>query len=88
VKLLIDAQLPRRMVGWMRAAGCDTVHTLDLPDGNATSDGQVIITADREGRVVVTIDADFVNSHLLPGDRQSCCSSRPATSATETSNYC
>ena len=51
----------------MTEAGCDAVHTLDLPDGNATGDDQVIALADREGRVVVTKDADFVNSHLLSG---------------------
>jgi predicted nuclease of predicted toxin-antitoxin system len=65
VKFLIDAQLPRRMAGWLRSAGCDAVHTLDLPDGNRTTDEQVIERADREQRAVVTKDADFVNSHLL-----------------------
>lgn len=62
---LIDAQLPRRMAGWLGSAGCNAVHTLDLPDGNRTTDEQVIECADREQRVVVTKDADFVNSHLL-----------------------
>lgn len=65
MKFLIDAQLPRRMAGWLRSAGCDAVHTLDLPDGNRTTDEQVIERADREQRAVVTKDADFVNSHLL-----------------------
>jgi predicted nuclease of predicted toxin-antitoxin system len=67
MRFLIDAQLPRRVVGWLRSAGCDAVHTLDLPDGNRTTDEQVIECADREQRAVVTKDADFVNSHLLQG---------------------
>ena len=65
MKFLVGAQLPRRVAGWLASAGCDAVHTLDLPDGNRTTDQQVIDLADREDRVVVTKDADFVDSHLL-----------------------
>ena len=65
VKFLVDAQLPRRVAGWLAAAGCDAVHTLDLADKNRTTDQQVIELADRENRVVVTKDADFVDSHVL-----------------------
>jgi predicted nuclease of predicted toxin-antitoxin system len=65
MKFLVDAQLPRRMVGWLNAAGCDAVHTLDLPDGNRTTDQQIIDLADQDQRAVVTKDADFVDSHIL-----------------------
>lgn len=65
MKFLIDAQLLRRMAGWLGSAGCDGLHTLDLPDGNRTRDEQIIECADRAQRVVITKDADFVNSHLL-----------------------
>ena len=65
MKFLVDAQLPRRLAGWLAAAGCDAVHTLDLPDGNRTTDQQVIEVANREQRAVVTKDADFVDSHVL-----------------------
>ena len=47
MKFLIDAQLPRRMVGWLSSAGCDAVHTLDLPEGNRPTDAQVIACADQ-----------------------------------------
>jgi predicted nuclease of predicted toxin-antitoxin system len=67
MKFLIDAQLPRRMATWLASAGCDAVHTLDLPDRNRTTDAQLIERADRELRAIVTKDADFVNSHLLHG---------------------
>jgi predicted nuclease of predicted toxin-antitoxin system len=67
MKFLIDAQLPRRMAAWLTSSGCDAVHTLDLPDGNRTTDEQVNEVADREQRVVVTKDADFVDSHVLRG---------------------
>ncbi len=67
MNFLIDAQLPRRMAAWLTAAGCDAVHTLDLPAGNRTTDEQVDDVADREQRVVVTKDADFVDTHVLRG---------------------
>jgi len=38
-----------------------------LPDGNRTTDQQIAAVADRDGRIVVTKDAGFRNSHLLSG---------------------
>jgi predicted nuclease of predicted toxin-antitoxin system len=67
MKFLVDAQLPRRMVGWLKKGGCDAVHTRDLPGGNRTTDEQLIEIADRDQRAVVTKDEDFVNAHLLSG---------------------
>lgn len=67
MKFLVDAQLPRRAVGWLLAAGCDAIHTLDLPGKNHTTDAQIIDLADREQRAVITKDADFVDSHTLHG---------------------
>jgi len=67
MKFLIDAQLPRKLCKWLREAGHDVVHTLDLPLGNATPDSVVLSIAERDQRVVVTKDDDFVQSHLLVG---------------------
>ena len=67
MNFLIDAHLPRRMAAWLSAAGCDAVHTLDLPDANRTTDEQVNDVAHREQRVVLTKDADFVDTHVLRG---------------------
>jgi predicted nuclease of predicted toxin-antitoxin system len=65
VNFLVDAHLPRRVAAWLAAAGCDAVHTLDLPNQNRTTEQQLLDLADREQRVIVTKDADFVDSHLL-----------------------
>src|SRR5262249_57731570 len=65
MRFLVDAPLPRRAAGWLAAAGCDAIHTLDLPNGNRTTDQQIIDEADLEERDVVTKDADFVDSHVL-----------------------
>ena len=67
MNFLVDAQLPRRMTEWLTAAGCDAVHTLDLPDANRTTDKQIIDVADRDQRAMVSNDADFVDSHVLHG---------------------
>jgi predicted nuclease of predicted toxin-antitoxin system len=67
VKVIVDAQLPVRAAAWFRAAGCDAVHTLDLPQANRTPDDGVTALADAENRWVVTKDDDFVTSHLLHG---------------------
>jgi predicted nuclease of predicted toxin-antitoxin system len=67
MNFLVDAHLPRRMTAWLVAAGCNAIHTLDLPDANRTTDEQINDVADREQRVIITKDADFVDSHLLRG---------------------
>lgn len=67
MNFLIDAHLPRRMAAWLTAAGFDARHTPDLPDANRTTDTEHTDVADREDRVVVTKNADFVDSHLLQG---------------------
>lgn len=55
------------MTAWLTAGGCNAIHTLDLPDANRTSDEQINDVADGEQRVVITKDADFVDSYLLRG---------------------
>jgi predicted nuclease of predicted toxin-antitoxin system len=65
MRFLVDAQLPRRLVFRLREAGHDALHTLDLPNANRTTDAEIIALSMRDGRVVVTKDADFVNSFFL-----------------------
>ena len=70
MRFLLDAQLPRRLAQALQVAGHDAIHTLDLPEGNRTTDSEIIAVAEREGRVVITKDADFVNSFYLSGRPQ------------------
>jgi predicted nuclease of predicted toxin-antitoxin system len=67
MRFLVDAQLPRRFCMWLSEAGYDAAHTLDLPRGNRTTDNEVLELAEREQRVVVTKDDDFVQSFLIAG---------------------
>jgi predicted nuclease of predicted toxin-antitoxin system len=46
-------------------AGHDEIHTLDLPEGNRTTDKEVARHANADGRTLVSKDADFVNSFQL-----------------------
>ena len=52
----------------MKALGADTIHTLDLPSRNFTTDSEIRSIASAEQRVVVTKDRDFVDSFLMNGE--------------------
>jgi predicted nuclease of predicted toxin-antitoxin system len=65
MNFLIDAQLPRRLARRFHEAGHDAIHTLDLPDGNRTSDADINVLAERDHRIVITKDVDFVDSFIL-----------------------
>jgi predicted nuclease of predicted toxin-antitoxin system len=61
MKLLLDQGLPRSTAVILRSAGIDTVHTAEI--GLATeADAKILEQGLTEGRVIVTLDADF---HLL-----------------------
>ena len=47
MKFLVDAQLPRRLANWLNQAGHDTLHILDLPKKNLTSDNDLVARAVR-----------------------------------------
>ena len=70
MKFLVDAQLPQSFCGWREQAGHDARHTIHLPNGNRTTDQALVDIADREGRVVITKDSDFVQSLLITGRPQ------------------
>lgn len=65
MNFLVDAHLPRRLALWLREIGHDAIHTLDLPHKNQTTDVEINAVSLRENRVVITKDADFINSFLL-----------------------
>lgn len=67
MRFLIDAQLPQRLARLLIESGHDAVHTCDLPDGNTSTDAQIVEVGDDQHRVVVTKDRDFRDEHLLKG---------------------
>lgn len=67
MRFLVDAQLPRRLVKLLQHRGHDAVHTLELPEGNRTSDDSLCDLCRGHERVLISKDSDFVDSHLLQG---------------------
>lgn len=65
MNFLIDANLPRRLVNIFRERGHSAVHTLDLPEGNATADTALLDYSDEHNSIVVTKDSDFSTAFLL-----------------------
>lgn len=65
MKFLIDAQLPIRLARFLQELGYDTLHTRNLPQQNATSDSLINTISIQQERIVITKDADFVQSFLL-----------------------
>ena len=65
MKFLVDAHLPLHLAYRLQDAGYDTIHTHDLPLENRTPDGAVNQISMDEKRIVITKDADFVNSFMI-----------------------
>ncbi len=66
LKLLLDQGLPRSASQLLSSAGVDTIHVAEI--GFATAeDEEILIKAEEEGRVVVTLDADFHSLLALKG---------------------
>jgi predicted nuclease of predicted toxin-antitoxin system len=65
MKFIVDAQLPKTISDFLKSQGQDSIHTLELPDRNKTQDGFITSLAVTEDRIVITKDADFLESHVL-----------------------
>ena len=65
MKFIVDAQLPKSLSDLLKYRGFDSIHTLDLPNKNSTSDKEITEIAFNEKRIVITKDNDFLESFLL-----------------------
>ena len=54
MNFLVDAQLPRSLAALLQSCGHNAIHTLELPEGNRTSDDILCMLAANEQRVMVT----------------------------------
>ncbi len=82
MRFLVDAQLPVRLARFLNDAGHDAVHVSSLADGYRTTDAAIMALADREGRIVISKDADFRHSHIADGSPARLLVIGVATSAT------
>ncbi|MGV2333795.1 MAG UNVERIFIED_CONTAM: DUF5615 family PIN-like protein [Planctomycetaceae bacterium] len=55
------------MAKWFARVGCDAIHTFDLPAGNRSTDQEISSIAEKDQRILITKDSDFVDTHLLSG---------------------
>lgn len=67
MNFIIDAQLPKALAQFLCSLGYDTVHTLDLPEQNRTTDRTIIDISIKQRRVVISKDSDFVESFFVNG---------------------
>lgn len=58
MKILLDEGLPRRAAALLREKGLDAVHVTEIA-APSTDDRWILETAREDGRVIVTLDADF-----------------------------
>ena len=42
MRFLVDAQLPKKLSRFLNEKGFESIHTLDLPNGNKTTDAEII----------------------------------------------
>ncbi len=61
MKFIVDAQLPRSLSKLLTDKGHDSIHTLELPERNATDDLIINEISLREERIVISKDSDFYN---------------------------
>lgn len=64
MKFIVDAHLPRKLSNFLVDKGYDCIHTLDLPNKNATSDIDINKLSLNEKRIVISKDSDFYNRFL------------------------
>ncbi len=65
MKFLIDAQLPKKLVSVFQNLEQEAIHTLDLPNKNATQDEEINQLSCQYQDIIVTKDKDFLNSFIL-----------------------
>ncbi len=55
MNFLIDANLPRRLVRIFQERGHNAVHTLDLPEGNATTDTALLDYSELPRKIPISV---------------------------------
>lgn len=67
MKLLIDAQLPFKLCEILEELGIDSMHVIELENGDESEDQDISTYADANNLIVVSKDSDFYHSHMILG---------------------
>ncbi|MCD6012970.1 MAG: hypothetical protein K0Q79_2832 [Flavipsychrobacter sp.] len=65
LRFLVDAQLPKKLSDLLSQNGLISIHTLDLPQKNATSDKYLKEKSTNENLILITKDDDFLHSFIV-----------------------
>lgn len=68
MKFLLDAQLPPSLKQLFIDNGFDCIHTIDLEQGNDTSDKIINKISVAEQRILITKDSDFYDSFIVKNE--------------------
>lgn len=67
MRFIIDAQLPFSLKKMLIDIGYNAIHTDDLGDKERTSDNEIREVSENQNRIVISKDADFVDSFYIKG---------------------
>ena len=67
MRFIIDAQLPFSLKKMFIDIGYDAILTDDLGDKETTSDNEIREVSENQNRIVISKDADFVDSFYIKG---------------------
>ncbi len=65
MKFIVDAHLPKKLSDFLTWKGYDSIHTLNLPNGNKSKDSEINTLSLNEKRVLISKDLDFVESLII-----------------------
>lgn len=65
MKFIVDAHISKKLSEFLVWKGYDALHTVDLPNKNATKDSEINQLSLDEKRVLISKDLDFIESLLI-----------------------
>jgi len=65
MNFLVNAQLPLKLVSFIKTKGHNVIHTNDLPKKDRSTDTEIWNIALKGNRILITKDTDFINSFKL-----------------------
>jgi predicted nuclease of predicted toxin-antitoxin system len=67
MKLIVDAQLPKKLCENIESTRVRSLHVDALPKGDETPDTEISTYADEQKLMLITKDFDFYHSHMAIG---------------------
>jgi predicted nuclease of predicted toxin-antitoxin system len=65
MNLLVDANLPFKLVVLLIKKGYNVIHTDDMPNKERTTDKEIKKFSANNSSIIITKDSDFFDSHII-----------------------